>query len=201
MDKKKVIKEIISWVLILCGAFFAAAIINSQVFEKVIVQQSSMENTLFGGQHLIVNKLSYNFNEPKNGDIIIFDKYEEMGTVFDDIKKSIVNLASIFDKEKKNEKNEYLVKRIIGVEGDEVDIKDGSVYINGVKLEEPYANGVTEEKLVELPITVEKNEVFVLGDNREVSTDSRALGPINKNQVAGKVVFRVYPFKQMGKIK
>ncbi|MHB8131721.1 MAG: signal peptidase I [Mobilitalea sp.] len=201
MGKNKVIKEIISWVLILCGAFLAATIINSQVFEKVIVQQSSMDTTLFDGQHLIVNKLSYNFNEPKSGDIIIFQKYEKMGTLINDIKNSVVNLASLFDKEKKREKNDYLVKRVIGVEGDEVDIIDGSVYINGVNLEEPYAKGVTEKKVIELPIIVGKDEVFVLGDNREVSTDSRAFGPIKINQVAGKVIFRLYPFDKMGKIK
>jgi len=201
MGKNEVLKEIISWVLIICGAFLAATIINSQVFEKVIVQQSSMETTLFGGQHLIVNKLSYNFEKPKSGDIIIFQKYEKMGTLVDDIKNSVVNLVSLFDKEKNSDKNKYLVKRVIGVEGDEVDIIDGSVYVNGVKLDESYAKGVTEEKVIELPIIVGKDEVFVMGDNREVSADSRALGPIKINQVAGKVIFRVYPFNQMGKIK
>ena len=201
MGKNKVIKEIISWVLIICGAFLAATIINSQVFEKVIVQQSSMDTTLFEGQHLIVNKLSYNFNEPKSGDIIIFQKYEKMGTLINDIKNSIVNLPTLFDKENNSKKNNYLVKRVIGVEGDEVNIIDGSVYINGEKLEESYTKGVTEEKAIELPIIVGKDEVFVMGDNREVSTDSRELGPIKINQIAGKVIFRVYPFNQMGKIK
>ena len=201
MGKNKVIKEIISWVLIICGAFLAATIINSQVFEKVIVQQSSMDTTLFEGQHLIVNKLSYNFNEPKSGDIIIFQKYEKMGTLINDIKNSIVNLPTLFVKENNSKKNNYLVKRVIGVEGDEVNIIDGSVYINGEKLEESYTKGVTEEKAIELPIIVGKDEVFVMGDNREVSTDSRELGPIKINQIAGKVIFRVYPFNQMGKIK
>lgn len=201
MEKKNVMKEIISWVIIICGAFLAATIINSQVFEKVIVQQSSMENTLFEDQHLIVNKLSYNFNEPKSGDIIIFQKYKKMGTLIDDIKNSVVNIVSLFDKEKNSEKNEYLVKRVIGVEGDEVDIIDGSVYINRIKLEESYANGVTEAKVIELPVIVGENEVFVLGDNRGVSLDSRSFGLINLNQVAGKVLFRIYPFNLIGKIK
>lgn len=86
------------------------------------------------------------------------------------------------------------------MEGDVIDIRDGYVYRNGEKLDEPYVKGSTEPKGGTLPLTVGKDELFVLGDNRVVSIDSRELGLINIKQVEGKVVFRVFPFDRMGKM-
>jgi signal peptidase I len=108
----------------------------------------------------------------------------------------------VFDKNNNSsEKSNKLVKRVIGVAGDEVDIKDGYVYLNGKKLEEPYTKGETMPKEFKLPFKVGENELFVLGDNRLVSKDSRKFGPIDYNQVEGKAIYRIYPFSQIGKIK
>lgn len=92
-----------------------------------------MENTLFNNQQLIVDKLSYNFEKPERGDIIIFLEGEEKGTIVDETLEIIDNIASRFDNDKYNNKNNRLVKRVIGIPGDEVDIKDGYVYLNGKK--------------------------------------------------------------------
>jgi signal peptidase I len=201
-DKKKVIKEIRSWIFSILAVFFIATLINSKVFAKVQVQQSSMENTLFTNQQLIVDKLSYNFTEPKRGDIIIFLENEEKGTIIDDILKTADSIVSIFNKNNdSSKKSNKLVKRVIGVAGDEVDIKDGYVYLNGKKLEESYAKGETMPKEFKLPFKVGENELFVLGDNRLVSKDSRKFGPIDYKQVDGKAIYRIYPSDQIGKIK
>lgn len=198
-DKKsKIIKEVRSWVLVILGAFIFAFLINSEVVAKVIVDQSSMENTLHTGQQLFVNVASYHFDDPEQGDIIIFFPNEEKGNLMDSFVRYIDGYRELFTK---IEYHERYVKRVIGVAGDTVDIKEGSVYINGNKLEEPYVNGITEQREFDLPYTVQEGELFVMGDNRDVSMDSRAFGPISIKQVEGKAFFRVYPFSMMGKIE
>jgi Peptidase S26. len=82
-----------------------------------------------------------------------------------------------------------------------VDIKDGHVYLNGEILDEPYAKGITYEGSMELPVTVGESQLFVMGDNREHSFDSRDFGLIDISHVEGKVVFRLYPFNKIGKVK
>lgn len=201
-DKKKIIKEVRSWFFSILGAFFIVTLLNSKVFAKVQVQQSSMENTLFTNQQLIVDKLSYNFSEPQRGDIIIFLENEEKGTIVDDAFRNIYNIVSLFDTDNKvSESHSRLVKRVIGVQGDEIDIKDGYVYLNGNKLKEPYVKGETLNGDFKLPIKVRQNKLFVLGDNRPVSKDSRKFGLIDIKQVEGKAIYRVYPFDKVGNLK
>ncbi|MBZ9687135.1 signal peptidase I [Clostridium estertheticum] len=198
MKKNKIIKEIRNWVFPILGAVLIASLINSKVFARVQVQQSSMENTLYSSQQLIVDKLTYNFAGPKRGDIIIFLENEQRGTIIDDTVIFFNNIKSLL---KNTDEDKRLVKRVIGVPGDEVNIKDGYVYINGEKLNEPYVKGETFNQELSLPINVPANKLFVLGDNRPVSKDSRAFGLINYNQVEGKAVFRVFPFNKIGSIK
>ena len=197
-DKKKLYKEIRSWVLVIIGAFVFAFFINSEVMAKVIVEQSSMENTLFENQQLIIDEISYKFKQPEHGDIIIFLKDEKKGNIIDCFFRYTDGFKELFTGE---DLHTRYVKRVIGVEGDVIDIKDGYVYVNGVKQDEPYTNGITETRQFPLPYTVGKNELFVMGDHRTVSQDSRAFGPISMDQVEGKAVYRVYPFNKMGKIK
>ncbi|NFP91952.1 signal peptidase I [Clostridium sporogenes] len=202
MDKKKVIKEIKSWIFSILGAIIIAGLVNSKVFAKVQVQQSSMENTLFTNQQLIVDKLSYNFVEPKKGDIIIFHENKEKGTIAEDTLEMVDNIISKFNNNKTDiEEDDRLIKRVIGVPGDEVDIKDGYLYLNGKKLEETYANGETISREFKLPIKIPENKLFVLGDNRMISKDSRIFGLIDYKQVEGKAIYRVYPFNHVGKVK
>jgi signal peptidase I len=202
MKEKSIIREIRNWVLIIIVAFALATLFSSKVFAKVQVQQGSMENTLFSEQQLIVDKFSYNFTKPKRGDIVIFLENEEKGSIIDDTLRTLDSIAARFNKDSAyNEDDRRLVKRVIGVEGDEVDIKDGFVYLNGEKFEESYTKGKTQPVIIEFPITVGKDQLFVLGDNRMHSTDSREFGFININQVEGRAVFRVYPFDKIGSIK
>ncbi|AVQ39788.1 signal peptidase I [Clostridium botulinum] len=202
MDKRKVKKEIESWIFSILGAILIAGLVNSKVFAKVQVQQSSMENTLFTNQQLIVDKLSYNFVEPKKGDIIIFHENKEKGTIAEDTLEMVDNIISKFNNNKTDiEEDDRLIKRVIGVPGDEVDIKDGYLYLNGKKLEETYANGETISREFKLPIKIPENKLFVLGDNRMVSKDSRMFGLVDYKQVEGKAIYRVYPFNHVGKVK
>ena len=149
---------------------FALAIIFAFIITQFI------KPTLVRGDYLIINRMSYKFGEPKRGDIIVFesDLQQDDGT------------------------NKDLVKRVIGVSGDTVKIKDSKVYVNGKELNEPYIhNEVTEG---DIDTIVPENSVFVLGDNREISLDSRyeQVGFINESDILGKVFVRLYPFNKIG---
>lgn len=200
MNKK--VKSVMSWIGFFLFTFLCTMFIQSEVFAGVTVDQNSMNNTLFPNDKMFVNKLSYHFAEPKRGDIIVFLKNEEKGNVITGMKRNIELFANKFLKNEEVEvKYESLVKRVIGVPGDVVDIKDGNVYINNEMLSEDYAKGYTYDNGIATPITVGENQLFVLGDNREVSEDSRNFGLISYDQIEGKAVFRLYPFQKMGTLK
>ena len=198
IKSNQIIKEIRNLIFPILGAFLIASLINSKVFARVQVQQESMENTLYGDQQLIVDKLSYNFARPKRGDIIIFLENGQTGTIIEDTAIFLNNIKSVF---KNTEQDKRLVKRVIGIPGDEVSIKDGYVYVNGEKLNESYVKGQTFSDEEKYSIRVTANKLFVLGDNRPISRDSRTFGLINYNQVEGKAVFRVFPFNKIGALK
>lgn len=197
-ENKKIIKEIKGWTLSILGAFFIVAFLNITVFAKVEVQQRSMEPTLYSGHQLIIDKLTYRFSEPEKGDIIIFFKDKHKESLVDDVQVFLNNIKSILTKESVDVR---FVKRVIATPGDEVDIKDGYVYVNGEKLDEPYLISETISGTFELPVKVPEGKLFVLGDNRPASEDSRDFGLIDYDQLEGKVLIRVYPFNQIGIVK
>jgi signal peptidase I len=160
-----------------------------------------MNNTLHDGQRLIVDELSYDFSKPQRGDIITFYPNETKGTIFNDFNRYVTSIENRIKNADPQDEHERLIKRVIGIEGDVIDIKDGSVYRNGEKLDEPYAVGTTDTNGMQFPVTVGKDELFVLGDNREVSRDSREIGMVKISHVEGKAFFRIYPFGKVGSIK
>ncbi len=197
MKGEIIIREIRGILLTFIGSIIVLSFINTKVFAMAKVQQSSMENTLYNDEKLILDKLSYNFVKPERGDIIIFLKDEEKGNVLEESYKYIKEVTS-FNHLSDNRRR--YVKRVIGIEGDEINISSGYVYINGEKLEELYIKGKTYNRDIEFPIVVGENQFFVLGDNREVSQDSRDFGLINLNQIEGKATFRIFPLERFGSL-
>ena len=198
MNYKKIINEIKAIALTILGSIIIVAIVNTEVIASAKVQQESMENTLYNDEKLIVDKVSYNFTAPKREDIIIFFDNDEKGNILEEGYEYLKEIASI---SYNTDTRTRLVKRVIGIPGDEIDIKDGYVYLNGSILEELYVKGETYSRDKEFPIKVEEDTVFVLGDNREVSKDSRNFGLVNINQIEGKAIFRISPFNRLGFIK
>ena len=197
MSVKAVLREIWEWIVVFGAAFLIVSVLNTAVFATTQVRQTSMQNTLMEGQHLFVEKLSYAFGEPSRGDIIVFleDKYPE--NYFDRIKVYLTDVSEIF-KPVESKTNIRLVKRVIATAGDEVDIRDGKVYLNGEELSEPYVKGLTYQREQPFPLKLKDGEFLVLGDNREVSKDSRTFGVIDRRQVEGKAVFRLWPLNKFG---
>lgn len=179
-------------------AFAFVSILQTTVLAKVQVQQHSMETTLIEKDQLLIEKLSYIFSEPKRGDIVIFFPDKDNSGIMNKLSIYFNDWKGLFEKK---EVNQRYVKRIIGIPGDVIDIKDGFVYVNGEKLDESYAKGTTDGKNnLSYPLTVEENTLFVLGDNREHSIDSRDFGPIGYDQLDGKAILRIYPFSKVGSI-
>ena len=142
------------------------------LFRVVVVEGSSMNKTLFNGDRLLLLSSSV-YQDPKPGDIVVCSLKD-----FNDGK--------------------CIVKRVIAVEGQKVEVKDNKVYVDDVPLDEPYAVGVTTDSY-DFAITVEPGCVYVLGDNREYSHDSRGLGRcIDKREILGKVLFLITPGKETG---
>lgn len=193
-------REIWEWVVVFVSAFVLVMILNTTVFATTQVRQTSMQDTLFEGEHLFVEKLSFLFGEPSRGDIIVFIENQYPVGYLDRIKIFLKDVSEIFKPiEKKT--NIRLVKRIIGVPGDKIDIRDGKVYVNDMALDEPYVKGETFQREISFPLTVPEGKYVVLGDNREVSKDSRTFGYIERRQIEGKAVFRFWPSNRIGKLE
>jgi signal peptidase I len=197
---RKVIREILEWIIVFATAFILVTLLNTAVFATTQVRQTSMLDTLMEGQHLFVEKLSYAFGDPTRGDIVVYIEDELPEKYIDRLKIFFTDVLDIF-KPIEAKTNVRLVKRVIGVPGDEVDIRDGKVYLNGLELDEPYAKGLTYQREFPFPVKVPEGKYIVLGDNREVSKDSRTFGLIDRRQVEGKASFRFWPLNKIGVLR
>lgn len=194
---KVVLREIIEWIVVFATAFILVALLNTAVFATTQVRQTSMQETLLEGQHLFVEKWSYAFGDPSRGDIIVFIEDEYPKNYLERVRLFLRDVSDIL-KPIDQKTNIRLVKRVIGIPGDEVDIRNGRVYVNEEELPESYTKGETHQREFSFPVTVPEGKYIVLGDNREVSKDSRIFGFIDRSQVEGKAVFRFWPLNKAG---
>lgn len=207
VDKKAVIKEVLEWTYCIVIAVVLALLIRYFIGTPTVVKQSSMYPTLKQDQRLVLNRLYRTFHDtPKRGDIITFEAPSQ---------SVATGVKAVYDNEPNNifEKFSYyvlevnkmsLIKRVVALPGEHVQIADGKVYINGKELKEDYLqeNVVTEAKSVYLTeFTVPEGYVFAIGDNREYSGDCRAFGCIPFEKIESKVWIRFWPFDLFGKVK
>lgn len=210
-DKKtSLAREIWEWVYTLAIAIVIAMLIKGFIFDIVRVDGSSMFPTLVDNDRLIVTKLGYT---PKQGDIIILDsEYKNREAYFDRLaeskdKEELSSVEKFFAQNSMpaNLKKKYYVKRIIAMPGQTIDLVDGKVYVDGEMLDEPYYDGLTTsiDPTVEYPITVDDDCVFVMGDNRTRSKDSRSseLGQVPYKAILGKSQVRIWPLSDIGLTK
>lgn len=211
VKKKSVSREILEWVASLGIAFAIVFVLKGFIFDIVKVDGDSMYPTLHHNDRLIVTKLGY---EPKQGDIIILDhNYDNRQAYYAQVaEEKGKGELNWFDKAFEhfslpaNAKEEYYVKRVIATEGQTVDIgDDGKVYVDGEEYIEEYLVEATPitDTTVKYPVTVEEGHVFVMGDNRDNSLDSRSsrLGQVDENAILGKAQLRIFPFNSMGTVR
>lgn len=202
-------KEAWEWTYTILIAIVIAFLIKAFLFDIVKVDGLSMYPTLQHADRLIVSKLGY---EPKHGDIVILDaNYKKRQEFYEDDAKAkgkdklnALEKGAEYFSIPKNLRRKYYVKRVIALPGQTVDIKDGKVLVDGKVLDEYYYKGKTSptDPAISYPVTVEDDTVFVMGDNRNNSTDSRAssLGLVPYNAVIGKAQFRFFPFNSIGSV-
>ncbi len=162
------------------GLAVAVAVIILQFIRPTIVKEFSMMDTLHENDYLIVSKQAYLFGKINYGDIIVFN----------------TNLETV-DGQKKR-----LIKRVIGLPGDTIEIKDGNVYRNNELLKEDYIFEQYTSGLVK-PTVIPEGSMFVMGDNRQNSADSRdeRIGLVEEKLIYGEAVLRLYPFNKIGLLK
>lgn len=187
---KTIFREIGEWIIYLFLAFAIVLLLNSEVFAITQVSGSSMENTFKDGDRLFLDKVTYKFSSPKVGDSIVFLQ----GEIADGIGQRLLNVAKdMVSKFQDNQRANRLVKRVIAIPGDKIDIKNGEVYLNDKLFVEDYIKGVTNKKTLEYPIVVPEGKLFVMGDNRENSRDSRMFGLVDYRSVEGKIRYKIWP--------
>lgn len=173
-DSQVAVEELPPWELIwsvvqeLLRIFVPAAVvallIHQFLAETTVVFGESMEPLLYHHQRLVVEKVSYRFVDPEHGDIVVVEAPDM---------------------------NANLIKRVIGLPGDEVAIMDGVVYLNGRPLQEPYVQNAQPDD--EQPLVLDRNQYYIMGDNRANSRDSRNFGPIQTEEIVGRAWLRYWP--------
>ncbi|NWG16947.1 MAG: signal peptidase I [Chloroflexi bacterium] len=159
-------RELVSTVLFLVAMYT----LMEMTLPRSIVQSISMEPNLIADQRLIISRINYLLGQPQRGDIVVFNATDTRPG------------------------EPPLIKRLIGLPGETLEIRDGAVYINGVELDEPYLNEPCSlSRCKDRVWVLASDEYFFMGDNRNHSHDSRAFGPIHRNQIIGRAIVRYWP--------
>lgn len=153
-------------------AVILALLVRTFIVERFVVVGYSMEPTLVNGENLLVNKLAYRFGQPQDGQIIVFHPPLPV--------------------------NQDFIKRVIATPGQTVSMRNGVVYVNNKKVPEPYIKYLGNASFP--PVTVTANHVFVLGDNRPHSEDSRYFGLVPDSSIKGEAVFSFWPLDKFGPV-
>ncbi|MGZ9586095.1 signal peptidase I [Paenibacillus marinisediminis] len=159
-------KAIRQYALIIMLGVGISFLIQEVAYAQIVVNQKSMQHTYDPGDRLLENKWIYHLESPQKGEVVILHEPET---------------------------GRRLIKRVIATAGDTIDMRDGHLIVNGVVQDEPYVWGETYPNGMTLPYTVPDQELFVIGDNREISKDSRAFGSVPLSSVEGKVVAKLWP--------
>jgi len=167
-------RAILEIVQALALAVVISVVLNLFVVQVTEVRQRSMELTLEQNDRVLVSKLDYRFGTPQRGDIIVFNPPTADATI-------------------------PYVKRVIAVGGETVDLRNGNVFVNGKQVDIPQAHGATQPQApqVAYPFTVPEGQIFVMGDNRTFSSDSRTFGAVPVQNIIGKVTLRFWPLDRM----
>ncbi len=173
-EESSFVRGLVEWLVVLVGAVLVALILRTFLFQAFWIPSESMEVTLLKQDRVLVNKLSYRLHEVNRGDVVVFRRPDE-------------EQAEIRD----------LIKRVIGLPGETVEGRDNAIFVDGNKLIEPYLD--PSEVISEFgPVTVPEGEMFVMGDNRDESYDSRFFGTVAEDRIVGRAFVLFWPLNRIG---
>ena len=171
------LRRSLEWAALIAGALIVALGVRATLIQTFYIPSESMEPTLQVGDRILVNKLSYRLHDVHRGDVVVFERPASAPE----------GDESVHD----------LIKRVIGLPGDTIEAREGRVYLNGTQLDEGYLPDGTETDNLPLQ-TVPDGRLFVMGDNRTRSGDSRLFGPIDEDLLVGRAFVIVYPVGDAG---
>jgi signal peptidase I len=185
-------------------AFGVALLVKTFALQAFFIPSASMEPTLVEGDRVLVEKLTYLWGEPARGQVVVFEREitspefvtgeeeEDDGNVFSDIATAFRELFGFPTGDEQD-----FIKRVVAVEGDKVEGRDGDIFVNGERVDEPYLE--PGDGTAEFPrLTVPEDMLFVMGDNRNNSDDSRNFGPIPEDSVVGHAFVLIWPPSDFG---
>ena len=185
--KKSTARIVTEWIVVLAGALALALVLRAVLFQAYYIRFTSMEPTLQNGDRVLVNKLGYDIGDVDRGDLVVFERPRGVS----------------------GRQEDDLIKRVIALPGEVIKFVEGEVYIDNRRLHEPYleTHGITTGRmpsgcaaLVDGGCLIGAGEVFVMGDNRANSTDSRAFGPISEDLIVGHAFLRLWPVWDFGRL-
>ncbi|MCP3976364.1 MAG: signal peptidase I, partial [bacterium] len=173
-------------------ALLLAVLVKTLAFQAFYIPSESMVETLQVNDRVLVNKISYRLGDPQRGDVVVFDRTPDtdeslVGALFRNLGESIGVRTPEAD----------LIKRVIGLPGETIEIRQNTVFVDGVAIDEPYLEEGIRTTRME-PVTVPDDSYFVMGDNRPRSLDSRSFGTINRDEIVGKAFVIIWPTSRWG---
>lgn len=182
-------RQIREWLVVIITAVVIATALRTFVVQQFYIAGPSMETTLFGDDRVLVNKLAYRFGEPSRGDVIVFDRVTVNGDTV---------------------QHDDLIKRVIGLPGETLEIRSCVVYIDGAALAEPWLSAEVTNPSYDppvrcgtadaAPVMIDEGKVFLIGDNRPMSFDSRMFGPVDIDLIVGKALVVIWPPSDMQRL-
>lgn len=182
---------------LLFTALLVAVLVKTFLVQPFYIPSESMLPTIEPWDRVMANKLAYRVGEPERGDIVVFLNPnipdEDLEETFPEaVIRSVLEAVGV-----RVRGSDDLIKRVVAIGGQEVSVSEGTLHIDGTPVEEPYANDATSMPDFE-PVDVPDGHVFVMGDNRSSSLDSRRFGAIPVNEIVGEAVFRIWPLDRIG---
>ena len=173
-------------------ALLLAVLVKTLAFQAFFIPSASMEDTLQINDRVLVNKISYRFGDPQRGDVVVFDRTPNtdenvIGALLRNLAESVGVRTPEAD----------LIKRVIGLPGETVEVRINTVYIDGEPLDETYLDDSVRTERMD-PVTVPADSYFVMGDNRTRSQDSRFFGPISRDEIVGRAFVIIWPTSRWG---
>ncbi len=178
-------RNVVEWFVVIAAAVTVALVVQATSAQAYWIPSTSMETTLHVQDRVLVNKWSYRLHPIHRGDIVVFSKPKNMVSTDHD-----------------------LIKRVIGLPGETITIANDHVYIDGHQLIEPYLSAIDVTQVhpgpyactPKVPCVVPHHDIWVMGDNRTLSEDSRWFGPIPESSVVGRAFFRIWPLNRLGSL-